>query len=139
MKDKYTYSEKDKLIEDIKQLQNYEGYIQFSDTKIRDCDIFKKDDNISTKIKPTDGFIYEAHFCNDDQSISIKQINDSWHIDKTNISNIDPKDIQVYYGANNTKIKMAQIWEEEQDELCEYMKVKKLKKVVFAGFEGVEK
>jgi CRISPR type III-associated protein (TIGR04423 family) len=30
---------------------------------------------------------------------------------------------------------MAQIWREEPDELCEGMSVKKLQKVVFAGFE----
>jgi CRISPR type III-associated protein (TIGR04423 family) len=29
---------------------------------------------------------------------------------------------------------MAQIWEEENDPLCENMPVMKLKKVVFAGF-----
>ena len=31
---------------------------------------------------------------------------------------------------------MAQIWEEVEDKECENMKVKKLKKVVFAGFEN---
>ena len=137
MKDKY--NDNNELIEDIKQLQNYEGYIQFSDTKIRDCDIFKKDDNISTKIQPTNGFIYEAHFCNSIQSISIKQINDSWYIDETDISNIDNTDIQVYCGENNTKIKMAQIWEKEKDKLCEDIEVKKLKKVVFVGFDSAKK
>jgi len=37
------------------------------------------------------------------------------------------------------KIRMAQIWEPEPDELCEGMSVMKLKKVVFAGFEKDEK
>jgi len=33
------------------------------------------------------------------------------------------------------KLKMAQIWEESDDELCENMPVKKLKKVLFTGFD----
>jgi len=157
MKNKYTYDENEKLIEDIKKLQNYEGYIQFSDTKIRDCDIFKTGDSISTKIQPTDGFIYEAHFCNDKQSISVKQLNNSWYVTKTDISNIDldsknNSDINVYLSDIqdfNYKVKMAQIWDIEEDKLCEKdrneknevlgFNVKKLKKVVFVGFQGVEK
>lgn len=33
---------------------------------------------------------------------------------------------------------MAQIWEEENDPLCENLSVLKLKKVVFVGFEQGE-
>ena len=33
----------------------------------------------------------------------------------------------------NSRIKMAQICEEEQNEVCENMEMKKLNKVVFAG------
>lgn len=42
-------------------------------------------------------------------------------------------------GIDNLKVRMAQIWEEREDNLCEGMKVKKLKKVVFIGFEGDSK
>ena len=131
---------KQKVIEYINDLQNYQGYVQFSDTKIRECDIFKEFQDI--KLTSTDGFIYEAHFCNDKESIAIRQINDGWFISKTDISNIDKNDIQEFItdiSDFNYKIKMAQIWEEVEDELCENMKVKKLKKVVFVGFEGERK
>src|SRR3989339_1836029 len=137
--EKYTYDDKNKLVEDMKQLQGYEGYIQFSDTKIRDCDIFQKSDAIATKLQTTNGFVYEAHFCNGTESISIKQINDGWLVSKTNISkqleakkqDEDYPDIQTYHAINGLKVKMAQIWEEEEDEFCENMPVAKLKKVVF--------
>jgi len=127
---------KQKVIEYINNLQNYQGYVQFSHRPIdKTKDIFLQ----NPKITDEKGFIYEAHFCNDKESISIKQINDKWFISKTDISNIDETDIQEYLTdikEFNYKVKMAQIWKEENDPLCEDMKVKKLKKVVFAGFKG---
>ena len=133
MKNRYLYEDKEKLIEDIKKLQNYEGYIQFSDTKIRACDIFQKDDGIATKIDPTKGFVYEAHFSNGEESISIKQVNATWLVCVTDISNITEEDTEIFH-ALEQNVKMAQIWEAKEDELCEGMKVKKLQKVVFVGF-----
>jgi len=127
------------------ELKGYQGYIQYSNRPIdKKTDIFIKDD---PKVDLQDGFIYEAYFCNGTQSISIKQINNSWLVSKTDISNInlDDKnnsDIKSYISNIqdfNYKVKMAQIWEEKPDELCENMKVKKLSKVVFVGFQGVEK
>jgi len=127
----------EEIIEYINSLKNYEGYIQFSDTKIRDCDIFKKEDNISQKLQLTNGFIYEAHFYNGQESIMIRQINNSWIVSKTDILNISQNDIKSYISdiTDLPKIKMAQIWEEEADKFCNGMMVKKLKRVVFAGFE----
>ena len=142
---------KEMIIEYINKLQGYKGYVQFSHRPIdKEKDIFV---NENPQVKDEDGFIYEAHFCNDKQSIQIRQINDSWLISKTDISHIKDEDIQTYISDIENfdyKIKMAQIWEpqddeeneseEIKDELCENMKVKKLKKVVFAGFEkGVER
>ena len=129
---------REEIIEYINSLKNYEGYIQFSDTKIRDCDIFKKEDNISQKLQLTNGFIYEAHFYNGQESIMIRQINNSWIVSKTDILNISQNDIKSYISniTDLPKIKMAQIWEEEADKFCNGMMVKKLKRVVFAGFEN---
>jgi len=127
---------KTKVIEYINNLQNYQGYVQFSHRPIdKQKDIFL---NSNIKVEDKDGFIYEAHFCNGSNSIQIRQINDSWMVSQTDISNIPQNDIQTYISDIenfNYKIKMAQIWEEVEDRYCENMKVKKLKKVVFAGFE----
>lgn len=137
MQELYKYEDKVNLIKELNELKGYQGYIQFSDKKIRACDIFQAYQDI--KLTPTDGFIYEAHFSNDIKSISIKQINDTWLVSTTHFSEIDnkEKDIQTYQSIAGD-IKMAQIWEAKADGLCADMKVKKLQKVVFVGFEKGE-
>jgi len=123
---------KETIIDYINDLKSYQGYVQFSDTKIRECDIFKEFQDI--KLTPTKGFIYEAHFYNGKDSITIKQVNDYWLVDE--IKNTPLDDTQSYLSdIKGYKIKMAQIWEEVEDDLCEKMKVIKLQKVVFLGFE----
>lgn len=121
---------KKEIIDYINNLKGYEGYIQFSNRPIED--IFKTKTNIHVEEKG--GFIYEAYFFNGTDSISIKQINDLWLVDE--IKNISTSDTQTFIGINDIKVKMAQIWEEAEDALCENMKVKKLSKIVFAGFQG---
>ena len=130
---------KKEVIDYINKLKGYQGYVQFSHRRIdKTKDIFVETD---PRITDEKGFIYEAHFYNEKEkkSISIRQINNKWFVSETDISNIDDNDIQEYLTdieKFNYKVKMAQIWEEENDPLCENMKVKKLKKVVFAGFKG---
>ncbi len=122
---------KNEVIEYINSLEGFRGYVQFSHRPLEiSKDIFI---NTNPKIECEDGFIYEAHFANKDEYITIKQFNDSWIVDRGLLKN---SEINKYYGVSSIKVKMAQIWEEEADELCENMIVKKLKKVVFAGFEG---
>ncbi len=127
---------RNEIISYINELKGYQGYVQFSDRPIdKDKDIFRDFSDIQVEAKK--GFIYEAHFYNGVDSITIKQINDSWLVDVTQNTPLD--DTQTYIGIDNLKVKMAQIWEEVEDELCEGMKVKKIKKVVFVGFEGDSK
>ena len=118
------------------KLGDYEGYVQFSHRPIeQDKDIFY--DGKVPKIDNEDGFVYEAHFANEKQSIVIRQINEGWFVSLTDIVAVPKEDMQSYASdiEGLSRIKMAQIWVEEADELCEDMQVKKLKKVVFAGFE----
>jgi CRISPR type III-associated protein (TIGR04423 family) len=126
---------REEIVEYINSLDGYEGYVQFSDRPIED--IWTQRSNIS--VDPKEGFVYEAHFCNGTESIAIKQVNGEWLVSTTQISEIDNEetDIETYY-AHEKNVKMAQIWQEETDEVCEGMKVKKLQKVVFAGFAGGE-
>ena len=130
---------KNEVKEFINSLKGYGGYVQYSHRPIdKTKDIFIDKD---PKIEDEDGFIYEAHFCNGNKSISIKQINNNWLVSETDISQVSKNDIQTYKSNIenwNYNIKMAQIWKEEVDELCESMQVKKLKKVVFAGFKKGE-
>lgn len=121
------------IIEYINTLKGYEGYIQMSDAPIKD--IWTTPSTIT--FSPQNGFIYEAHFFNGKDSIAIRQMNDVWFVDET--KDVSLIDTQMYYAKQSLKIKMAQVWEEENDLLCENMPVLKLKKVVFAGFAGDKK
>ena len=124
---------KKEVIDYINKLQGYQGYVQFSHRAIDSKkDIFNDE---TVQVEDESGFIYEAHFCNDKQSISIRQINDSWLISITDITGLnDTQEYLTDISDFNYKVQMAQIWIAEDDPLCKNMKVKKLKKVVFAGF-----
>ncbi|QKF92725.1 TIGR04423 family type III CRISPR-associated protein [Campylobacter sp. CCUG 57310] len=133
---------KDEILNYIKSLDGYEGYIQKLGSKISEDDIFFKR-GINVNLQPNE-YIYEAHFFskNENKSILIRQINDSWIVDEVDLSKINLKNednLQEFWSKFGLKIKMAQIWEEENDELCEGLPVFKLKKAVFAGFADDEK
>ena len=121
---------REEIVDYINSLKGYQGYIQMSNKPI--SNIWQSFSDINFTI--SDGFVYEAHFYNGKDSISIKQINSDWLIDE--VANVPLTDTQVYHAINGLKVKMAQIWELEEDEFCENMPVAKLKKVVFAGFEN---
>jgi len=136
MKTKMT--DKNEVINLINTLKGYRGYVQFSHRPIDlQRDVFT---NRDPSVQMEEGFVYEAHFASADTSIAIRQINGSWYVLKTDILAVPDEDVEIY--ASDIQglggVKMAQIWVEECDELCENMNVNKLKKVVFAGFEGGE-
>jgi CRISPR type III-associated protein (TIGR04423 family) len=119
------------------KLKGYEGYIQFLDKKIdMDNDVFINKDPY---VNSDDELIYEAHFSNGKTSVCIKLINDKWLLSETDITEIPQDDIEEFYAKSSLKVKMAQIWVTEKDELCANFEVNKLQAVVFAGFEGGKK
>ena len=133
---------KTEILKYINSLIGYEGYVQFSHRKIeKERDIFVKR---NPELKEESGFIYEAHFYNETTktSVAIKQVNESCLVSKTVLTD---KRYDVSYEEYISdiekfpKITMAQIWKAEPDTLCEGMEVKKLKKVVFAGFKSNSK
>ena len=128
------YSDEKELIDVINSLENYEGYVQFSHRGIeKERDIFiAKEINVA---KDEHGFIYEAHFFNALKRVSqeIKYINGLWYLSE--VEQVPSSDEVSYKARFGNSVKMAQIWEEQEDALCEDMRVKKLKKVVFSGFE----
>jgi len=127
---------REEIITYINSLKDYDGYVQFSHREIDlQKDIFpKKEDLDSDDTK--NGFIYEAHFCKDDESIAIRQINGEWVVSIEKISNAHT---EIFHGIEKLKVKMAQIWATKKDKLCEDFEVLQLQKVVFAGFEKGEK
>ncbi len=126
---------RDEVIDYINNLKGFRGYVQFSHRPLDLVkDIFTDND---PKVDNENGFVYEAHFANENEYITIKQSNNGWTVDRGSLKNIE---IKKFHGIAGKKVKMEQIWQEDSDELCEDMIVKKLKKVVFAGFvEGDEK
>jgi len=120
----------EELVTFINGLEGYEGYVQFSNRSIED--VWTTPGNI--QIDPKEGFVYEAHFSNGKESLAIRQINDAWLVSTTDISRVPDEDRQGYESQSG-RVQMAQIWEEMEDKYCAGMRVKKLSKVVFAGFE----
>ncbi len=53
---------------------------------------------------------------------------------------LEENDAKTFYSKfSDFKMKMAQIWEEENDEFCKNLPVLKLQKTVFTGFLKDEK
>ena len=125
---------RDEIIDYINMLSGYEGYVQFSHRAIDiEKDVFIDKE---PKVEDEDGFIYEAHFTNGNDSIMIRQQNDAWVVSTTTIKDAE---LVTFHAITGLKVNMAQIWEAKEDELCEGMEVLKLQKVVFAGFEKGDK
>jgi hypothetical protein len=143
---------KDEILKYVNEnLKGYEGYIQLMGEKIDEKHLFLTGER--TPSLGEDELIYEAHFFNANlkKSISIRQINDAWFVDETELNKValEESDIKTFYPKfGNFKIKMAQIWQDEKDEFCEVpqgngtlegLPVLKLQKIVFAGFVKDEK
>ena len=66
-------------------LRNYEGYIQLMGKKIDEKHLFLAGER--TPSLGEDELIYEAHFFNANlkKSVSIRQINDAWFVDETEL------------------------------------------------------
>ncbi len=143
---------KDEILKYVNEnLKGYEGYIQLMGEKIDEKHLFLAGEQ--TPGLGEDELIYEAHFFNANlkKSISIRQINDAWFVDETELNKValEESDIKTFYPKfGNFKIKMAQIWQDERDEFCEVpqdngtlegLPVLKLQKIVFAGFVKDEK
>ena len=138
------FSNKSEVIDYINTLDGYRGYVQFSHRALEQKDVFE---DKNPTLQDEEGFVFEAHFSNGKESIMIRQQNAVWVVSETAISDIDEKDME-YFALEKTTlltnvksnwVKMAQIWKSEADELCDGMKVMKLQKVVFAGFEKEKK
>ena len=121
---------REEIIDYINGLSGYEGFVQFSH---RPIDI-KRDVFIGSnpKVEEEEGFVLEAHFFNETDSVTVRQINDIWMVDESH--NILLDDVATYHAIGDLKINMAQQWKPQEDDNCADMEVMKLEKVVFAGF-----
>ncbi len=133
------------LVNDIKTKEKYEnikeaeGYIQLSGEELK---IYNLENSLPTweELHVKHNFILEAHFFNpkNSKSISIKQVNDEYKYYEITLSEDELKNANIFQAKQNTKVKIATIWKEQKDELCESFEVLKPIMQVFAGFEGGE-
>jgi len=114
----------------------YEGYIQISDRRIEN--IFESSSKLPQwdDLHQKNNFILELALFDKDtkRSILIREANGSWSVIDRVLNDNEPKD-NFYTLRKNLKMKMVQIWEEEDDEFCLGMKVSEFKYLLFAGFE----
>ena len=125
-------------------LQNYDGFVQFSNRKFdtsKDLFIDK-----SLKISDESGFISEAYFYNEatKTGVSIKMLDGKWLVCQTNLDGVLDDDIEIYasnISDSSLYIKMAQIYKFEggfakdmQGNILDEFKTPILDRVVFAGF-----
>ena len=125
-------------------LQNYDGFVQFSNRKFdtsKDLFIDK-----SLKISDESGFISEAYFYNEatKTGVSIKMLDGKWLVCQTNLDGVLDDDIEIYASnilGSSLYIKMAQIYKFEggfakdmQGNILDEFSSPILDRVVFAGF-----
>ena len=118
--------------------EEYEGYIQMSDRRIEN--IFES----SSKLPKWDDLHQDNNFIlelalfdkNTNRSILIREANGSWSVIDRVLNDNEPID-SFYTLRENLKMKMAQIWEEEDDEFCLGMRVLEFKYLLFAGFKRI--
>ncbi|MCZ6169697.1 hypothetical protein [Campylobacter ureolyticus] len=125
-------------------LQNYDGFVQFSNRKFDTSkDLFI---DRSLKISDESGFISEAYFYNEatKTGVSIKMLDGKWLVCETNLDGVLDDDIEIYASnilGSSLYIKMAQIYKFEggfakdmQSNVLDEFKTPILDRVVFAGF-----
>lgn len=140
------FKSNDEIKNYLENLEGFEGYVQISNRPIdKEKDIF-----INKKIKIEDennGFIVEGAFYKNNKSIMINFVNGEWLLSEYDLKdNIKYEKFNTKIKDFNKKIRLAQIFEELEEEIFdvneenkEKIKTIKLKSVVFAGFEGDEK
>jgi CRISPR type III-associated protein (TIGR04423 family) len=116
----------------------YQGYVQMSDSRIKDNHIFKtsqrlpKWEDLHNKVNYIlEMVLYEL---SSNRSILIRQQNSDWLVIDKKLDGNEPIDSFFTLTQNTPKMKIAQIWEEEPNEFCLEMNVLEPKYLLFAGF-----
>ena len=114
----------------------YEGYIQLSDRRIENVfeeEVLSKWDELHNGIN----YILEMALFEPTtkRSILVRQHNSDWLVLDETIDKSMP--IERYFTVKNKpkQMKVAQVWEEKENEFCINMNVREPKYLLFAGFE----
>ena len=118
----------------------YDGYIWYSDKS--NPEVFQNKEFEFDTDKIENPFIIEGQLYDDQKMISysIKFVDGKYICKKYEVESTDfnKKDVEIKtFHANrmdNLKLQFLQYWKEEDDELCEGMKVLQPAELVFVGF-----
>lgn len=120
--------------------EQFEGYVQMSDSRIKSEHLFKTAQILPKwdKLHNATNYIVEMALYDPitKHSILIRQQNSEWLVLDKKLSGNEPLDSFFTLTENSPKMKIAQIWEEESNEFCLDMKVLESKYLMFAGFEN---
>jgi CRISPR type III-associated protein (TIGR04423 family) len=135
---------RDELKEWYKTLtEQYEGYVQMSDSRIKPNHLFKTAQTLPTweELHNEINYIVEMalYELNSKRSILIRQQNSEWLVMDRVLDGKEPIDSYFTLTEDTPKMKIAQIWEEESNEFCLGMRVLEPKYLLFAGFKGESK
>ncbi|HIP30484.1 MAG TPA: TIGR04423 family type III CRISPR-associated protein, partial [Sulfurospirillum arcachonense] len=116
--------------------QEYEGYIQMSDDKIKDVFISSSSLPQWSELHNNINYILEIALFepSSKKSILIRQQNSEWLVLEKILNGDEPMDSYFTLTKNTPKMKIAQIWKEEPNEFCLDMEVLEAKCLMFAGF-----
>ncbi len=120
----------------------YEGYIQMSDSPIGH--IFQKASKLPTWDILHNGINYILEMAlfepSSNKSILVRQANDKWFVVEKVLTNQEINEADSFYTIkDNLKAKIAQIWQEEEDEFCLGLPTLVPKALLFAGFKQGDK
>ena len=114
----------------------YEGYIQMSDRRIEN--IFETPTILPKWNELHKGINYILEVAlyepNTKMSILIRQQNDNWLILEEELKGDEPTD-SFFTLKDDLKMKIAQIWDNKEDEFCNDWEVLEPTMLMFAGFE----
>ncbi len=122
----------------------YVGYVQMSDSRFKDEHIFKEKKKLPSweALHKNDiHYILEMTLFDGKTSILIRQHNADFLVVEEELTQEQMQSAESFYTVtpDTPKMKIAQVWEEEENEFClEDMKVLEAKYLLFAGFEANE-
>lgn len=118
----------------------YDGYIWYSDKSSPEIFLNKEFEFDTDKIE--NPFVIEGQLYDSEKmcSYSIKFVDGKYFCKKYEVKSTDfnksDVEIKTFHAnrMNNLKLRFLQYWKEEEDELCEGMKVLQPAELVFVGF-----
>jgi len=119
----------------------YVGYIQMSDSRFKVEHLLytkKKLPSWDTLHRGGINYILEMALFDGTQSILVRQHNEKFLVLECDVDGSEPTDSYFIATPEAYKMKIAQIWEDEESEFGEHWNVLEPKALMFAGFDATQ-